>query len=106
MKAARLEILSWVKSGNRSQNVFPGKTSTQKIIIEANKTTLVEGYWALAYQSPTTFNKMADRSARKRAAEREDEFFRIRAKGQFLKVPKGQDYDDREVTGAKGLYET
>lgn len=49
---------------------------------------------------------MADRSARKRAAEREDEFFRIRAKGQFLKVPKGQDYDDREVIGAKGLYET
>lgn len=49
---------------------------------------------------------MADRSARKRAAESEDEFFRIRAKGQFLKVPKGQDYDDREVIGAKGLYET
>ena len=86
--------------------VFPGKTSTQKIITEANKTTLVEGYWALDYQSLTTFNKMADRRARKRAAEREDEFFRIRAKGQFLKVPVGQDYDDREVTGAKGLYKT
>lgn len=105
MKAARLEILSWVKSGDRS--LFPGKTSTQKIITKANNTTLVEGYWALDYQSPTTtLNKMADRSARKRTAEREDEFFRIRAKGQFLKVPKGQDYDDREVTGAKGLYET
>ena len=106
MKAARLEILSWVKSGDSSHNVFPGKTSTQKNNYRSKQTTLVEGYWALAYQSPTTFNKMADRSARKRAAEREDEFFRIRAKGQFLKVPVGQDYDDREVTGAKGLYKT
>lgn len=49
--------MSWVKSGDRSQNVFPGKTSTQKIITEANKTTLVEGYWALDYQSPTTLTK-------------------------------------------------
>ena len=46
---------------------------------------------------------MADRQARKRKAEKADDFFHIRAKGQFLKVPKGQEYDDRDVPTAKGM---
>lgn len=42
---------------------------------------------------------MADRRARKRRAEiKDDEFFHIRAKGQFLKVPKGQEFNNRVVT--------
>ena len=49
---------------------------------------------------------MADRGACKRKAEKEDEFFQIRAKGQWLKVPKGEEYNDREVKGASGMIGT
>ncbi|KAJ7381290.1 hypothetical protein OS493_001411 [Desmophyllum pertusum] len=44
---------------------------------------------------------MADDRGRKRKGEKSDEFFHIRAKGQFLKVPKGQECDEKEVRGKK-----
>ena len=47
---------------------------------------------------------MADSRSRKRKAEKTDEFFHIRAKGQFLKVPKGDELDDRDFPAVKGMF--
>ncbi|XP_068762355.1 nucleolar MIF4G domain-containing protein 1-like [Montipora capricornis] len=45
---------------------------------------------------------MADRRAPNRKGKETDEFFHIRAKGHFLKVPVGQDLDDRVFVRAIG----
>lgn len=47
---------------------------------------------------------MAERRSPKRKGENSDEFFHIRAKGQFLKVPKGQEFDDRVLTATIGMF--
>ena len=47
---------------------------------------------------------MADRRAPKRKGKETDEFFHIRAKGHFLKVPVGQDLDDRVFVRAIGRH--
>ena len=66
----------------------------------------VKGYTGPVSTSPraSKLNKMADRRAPKGKGKETDEFFHIRAKGHFLKVPVGQDLDDRVFVRAIGRH--
>ena len=78
----------------RAHTEFPGKGANPNI-----------GTWTpvLSTAKPTKI-KMAERRPLKRKGEKSDEFFHIRAKGQFLKVPKGQESDDRDLTATIGMF--
>ena len=45
---------------------------------------------------------MADPRGRKRKKEKRDEFFHIQAKGQYLKIPKNQEWDGEDSSTVGG----
>lgn len=49
---------------------------------------------------------MADGQPLKRKLKQTNEFFVIRAKGESVKFPKGQAFDGRDFSKAKGWYES
>ena len=49
-----------------------------------------------------SLSKMADPRGRKRKKEKRDEFLHIQAKGQYLKIPKGQEWDEKDPSTVGG----
>ncbi|RMX50702.1 hypothetical protein pdam_00013216 [Pocillopora damicornis] len=49
---------------------------------------------------------MADPRGRKRKKEKRDEFLHIQAKGQYLKIPKGQEWDEKDPSTVGGKEKT
>ena len=51
----------------------------------------------------STEQSMADPRGRKRKRDKRDEFLCIQAKGQYLKIPTGQQWDEKEAPTVIGM---